>query len=92
MPASMPSERTSLISHDATRDPAAMTPDARRREVAAILARGVLRLRQSAGNTPGSRPDRTSEKSSNLCQKTLDEGAKTSVHVFTRQPIDRHEN
>ena len=26
-------------------DPAAMTPDQRRREIAAILARGVLRLR-----------------------------------------------
>lgn len=89
MPAPTPTERPTLISYDATRDPATMSPDERRREVAAILARGILRLRQSAENTPGSCPSRTLKKSSNLCQKALDEGAKTSVHVATRQPLDR---
>jgi hypothetical protein len=56
MPASAPTERPASIAHDATRDPAAMTPEERRHEVAAILARGVLRLRQSAENASGSRP------------------------------------
>ena len=83
MPASAPTERPASIIHDATRDPAAMTPEERRREVAAILARGVLRLRQSTENAPGSRPSRTPEKSSNFRREALDEGAKTSLHVFT---------
>ena len=64
-------------------DPAAMTPDQRRHEVAAILARGVLRLRRSAENAPGSRPSRTPDKSSNFRREALDEGARTSLHVFT---------
>ena len=42
-------------------DPAAMTPHERRREIAAILARGVLRLRQAAQTCPGSRFSRTPE-------------------------------
>jgi len=33
-------------------DPAAMTPPQRRREIAAILARGVLRLSQCAQTSP----------------------------------------
>lgn len=42
-------------------DPAVMTPAQRRREIAAILARGVLRLRQAAQTCPGSRSSRTPE-------------------------------
>ena len=42
-------------------DPATMTPHERRQEIAAILARGVLRLRQNAQIPHGSRPSRTSE-------------------------------
>lgn len=42
-------------------DPAAMTPHERRREIAAILARGVLRLRQADETCPGSRSSRTPE-------------------------------
>jgi len=83
MPASGATERLASIAHDSTRDPADMTPDQRRREVAAILARGVLRLRRSAENAPGSRPSRTPEKSSNFRREALDEGARTSLHVFT---------
>ena len=62
-------------------DPAAMTPPQRRREIAAILARGVLRLRQCREKTHDSRPSRTVEKSSESGQDCLDEGAKTSPHV-----------
>jgi len=83
MPASAPTERPASVVHDATRDPAAMTPEERRREVAAILARGVLRLRRSAENAPGSRPSRTPEKSSKRGREALDVGPRTSLHVFT---------
>ena len=62
-------------------DPAAMTPSERRHEVAAILARGVLRLRQCREKPPGSGESRTVEKGSESCRDCLDEGAKTSPHV-----------
>jgi len=66
---------------DDPRNPAAMTPSHRRREIATILARGVLRLRQCRENTHDSRPSRTAEKASESGQDCLDEGAKTSPHV-----------
>ena len=62
-------------------DPAAMTPSQRRREIAAILARGVLRLRQCRENPPNSQPSRTVGKALESGQDCLDEGAKTSPHV-----------
>ena len=62
-------------------DPAKMTPDQRRREVAAILARGVLRLRQCAKTSPVSGESRTPEKASKSFRDCLDEGTKTSPHV-----------
>ncbi len=62
-------------------DPAAMTPPQRRREIAAILARGVLRLRQCRENTHDSRPSRTARKASESGQDCPDEGAKTSPHM-----------
>ena len=62
-------------------DPAEMTPDQRRREVAAILARGVLRLRQCAKTSPVSEESRLSKKTSEFGRNCLDEGAKTSPHV-----------
>ncbi len=65
-------------------DPAAMTPHERRQEIAAILARGVLRLRQAAQASPGSRSSRTSENLSEQRQNGLDEGAETSPHVLAR--------
>jgi len=62
-------------------DPAAMTLSQRRREIAAILARGVLRLRQCREHSPDSHPSRTTKKSSESGPDRLDEGAKTSPHV-----------
>jgi hypothetical protein len=65
-------------------DPAAMSPSQRRCEIAAILARGVLRLRQCRENTHDSRPSRTAEtpeESSESGRDRLDAGAKTSPHV-----------
>jgi hypothetical protein len=62
-------------------DPAVMTPPQRRREIATILVRGVLRLRQCRENTHDSRPSRTARKASESGQDCLDEGAKTSPHV-----------
>ena len=81
MPVPAPSERPSILNIDLTRDPAYMTPEQRRHELAAILARGVLRLRQDAENGPGSGPDRTSENTSESGGEALDEGARTSLHV-----------
>ena len=83
MPASASTERPASILHDATRDPADMTPEQRRQEIAAILARGVLRLRRSAENAPGSRCPRTPENTSKIGREALDEGPRTSLHVFT---------
>ena len=51
-------------------DPADMTPSQRRREIGAILARGVLRLRQCARTSPGSGEFRTVEKGSRFLQGT----------------------
>ena len=65
-------------------DPATMTPQQRRYEIAAILARGVLRLRQAAQASPGSRSSRTPENLSKQRQNGLDEGAETSPHVLAR--------
>lgn len=69
---------------DTPDDPVAMTPDQRRHEIAALLARGVLRLRERLPKAPGSSPCRTPEKSSESRLEGLDVGAKTSLHVFDR--------
>ncbi|MFP4356240.1 MAG: hypothetical protein ACLFUJ_14065 [Phycisphaerae bacterium] len=53
-------------------DPAVMTPPQRRREIAAILARGVLRLRQCRENTHDSWPSRTARKASESGQDCLE--------------------
>ena len=65
-------------------DPATMTPQQRRQEIAAILARGVLRLRQTAETSPGSQTDRTAGKDSEFLGTGLDEGAETSPHALAR--------
>ena len=61
-------------------DPSIMTPSERRREVASILARGLLRLRQCREKPPGSGPSRTVEEDSEFRQDCLDEGAESSPH------------
>ena len=81
MPAPTSPKRPTFLSIDPTRDPADMTPEQRRHELAAILARGVLRLRQNTENAPSSRPDRTSGNTSESGGEALDEGARTSLHV-----------
>ena len=58
-----------------------LTPAERLREIATILARGVLRLRQCAQTSPVSGESRMPEKASKSCRDSLDEGAKTSPHV-----------
>ena len=65
---------------DTLDDPAVMTPSERRREVASILARGVLRLRQCREKPPGSAQPRTVEKDSESRRDCLDEGAASSPH------------
>ena len=66
---------------DATRDPADMTPDQRRQEIAAILARGVLRLRRSAQTAPGSSPSRSPEDSAETFSYSLEVGAAPRPHA-----------
>lgn len=61
-------------------DPAQMTPSQRRREIAAILARGVLCLRQCGETLATSVESRTVEKASESRRDCLDEGAKSSPH------------
>lgn len=61
-------------------DPAVMTPSERRREVASLLARGVLRLRQCREKRPGSGQSRTVERDSEFRRDCLDEGATSSPH------------
>lgn len=71
-------------------DPAVMTPSKRRREIAAILARGVLRLRQCTQTPAGSGESRTVEKDSESCRDCLDEGAISSPHGLAgRRPRER---
>ncbi len=62
-------------------DPAAMTPAQRRREIAAILARGVLRLRNPAQTSPGLGSSRTAEESAESREKGLDVGPTTRPHA-----------
>ena len=61
-------------------DPAQMTPAERRREIAAILAQGVLRLRECREASAGSGKSRTAEEASESRRDCLDEGAKSSPH------------
>ena len=78
MPASPP------LPPDPTRDPAAMTPEQRRREVAAILARGVLRLRACRPPAAVPSPRYAPEESSEPRTIPLDVPAGTRLHVFER--------
>jgi hypothetical protein len=65
-------------------NPAAMTPAQRRQEIAAILARGVLRLRQIAPTSPGTGCSRTAEESAESRGNRLDDGPETSPHALAR--------
>ena len=65
-------------------DPAAMTPAQRRHEIAAILARGMLRLRQAAQTSSGLGSPRTVEESAESRENSLDVGAKTCPHALVR--------
>jgi len=63
---------------DMLNDPATMTPIERRREIAAILARGVLRVRQDRACEHGSQPSRTVKKASKSSQDGLEQVAQAS--------------
>lgn len=67
---------------DDPQNPAAMSPQQRRREISAILARGVLRLRQTAQISPSSSTTRTAEESVKSRQNCLDVHAKARPHVI----------
>ena len=62
-------------------DPASLTPDQRRREIAAILAKGVLRLRSCAKTAPVSgEPPAYCQKSWESLDNCLDLSATSSPH------------
>ena len=63
-------------------DPAAMTPDQRRREIAVILARGILRLSTCTRSNPVSGESPTCQESSKSLQNCLDPSATSSPHVL----------
>jgi len=60
-------------------DPAVMTPQQRHQEIASILAKGVLRLRQTAQSLPGPRSSRTSENTAKLRKDCLMRGPKRAL-------------
>jgi hypothetical protein len=62
-------------------DPAAMKPLQRRREIAAILARGVLRLHERAARALGSSPSRAPEESAEILSYSLEVGATPRPHA-----------
>lgn len=65
-------------------DPATMTTQQRRHEIAAILAQGMLRLQMSTRKSPGSRLSRTTEQSTESRGNCLDEAARTGPHALAR--------
>jgi hypothetical protein len=74
----------------APRNPAAMTQHHRRQEIAAILARGVLRLRQT-GSILSADLASTSEKSLESTPSRLDVSAETNPHALARTRCARRE-
>lgn len=61
--------------------PAHLTPDERRRQVAAILAKGVLRLCSSAQQLPDPDQSAPADNSSKSRQKALEVSAPPSPHA-----------
>ena len=78
MPASPP------LPPDPTRAPSGLSPDERRREIAMLLARGVLRLRECQPLAAVPHLERTPEKSSKPLSIPLDVHAGTRLHVVER--------
>jgi hypothetical protein len=62
-------------------EPFELTPQERRQEVAAILARGVLRLREHSQPPSGSDHVSAAGKSPESRRDCLDEGPKSGPHV-----------
>ena len=62
-------------------EPFELTPQERRQEVAAILARGVLRLREHSHAPPSPGGASAAGKSPESRRDCLDEGPKTGPHV-----------
>lgn len=67
------------LRHDPT-DPACITPEERLAEVAAVLAEGMLRLRQRSGILPTSTPPEISGNPLESGQIGLELSAKSRLH------------
>ena len=62
-------------------DDSRLTPEQRRREVASILARGILRLRAMARTGPDSGDSDATEHAPQPAQKALEVSATSRPHV-----------
>jgi hypothetical protein len=62
-------------------DDSRLTPDQRRREIASILARGILRLHSMARTAPDSADPDTVEHAAEHAQKALEVSATPRPHV-----------
>ena len=69
-----------LLSHD---DPADLSPDERRREVAVILARGILRLHPTHQAAPESAVSEDAQHAPEDRQKDLEVSGPSRPHVTT---------
>ena len=81
----MPSKPLLSSPLDLSRDPSDMTPDERRQAVAAILARGVIRLLDARAASPVRSDNRDPEESSKCLSIPLDLPAGRSVHADKRR-------
>ena len=70
---------------DVLDDPAAMTPSKRHREIAAILARGVLRVRESASTSANQATSSAGENIADSCRTCLDS---TNTAALMDQPVN----
>ena len=64
-------------------DPSALTPDQRRREIAALLARGILRLGNPRQLAPESTESRLTEEALESVQNGLE------LSAMSRPPVAR---
>ena len=64
---------------DVLDDPAAMTPFQRRREIAVILARGVLRVCESASTSASYATSPADESAADSCRTCLDRAQETAL-------------
>ena len=79
-------DQSSPTGFEVTSDPAAMSPSQRRREIASILAQGVLRVRESASTSANDATSPAGENAAESCQTCLDRAPGVAL---MDEPVDR---